>query len=187
MVVVADSTPLRYLALTGYGNVLPALFGRVLTPRSVVRELRHPHSPAAVRALLTYPPAWLDVRQVTRAADAGLAVLDTGERDAIQLVQELQADLLLVDDGAARDAATIRGISIMGTVGILEHASIHGLLIRCGRLPEGGRSRRHVRGTTGSVRDPGDRQQRQHHQPPWLPAAHVRWRLTRCRLLESQN
>lgn len=132
MVVVADSTPLRYLALTGYGNVLPALFGRVLIPHSVVRELRHPHSPAAVRALLTYPPAWLDVRQVTRAADAGLAVLDTGERDAIQLVQELQADLLLVDDDAARDAATLRGISIMGTVGILEHASIHGLL----SLPE---------------------------------------------------
>lgn len=132
MVVVADSTPLRYLALTGYGNVLPALFGRVLIPRSVVRELRHPHSPAAVRALLTYPPAWLDIRQVTRAADAGLAVLDTGERDAIQLVQELQADLLLVDDGAARDAATRRGIRIMGTVGILERAAIHGLV----SLPE---------------------------------------------------
>ena len=60
-------------------------------------------------------------------ADVALAALDAGERDAILLVQELNADLLLVDEGDGYSAATHRGIRCMRTVGILEQAGIRGL------------------------------------------------------------
>ena len=74
------------------------------------------------------PPAWLEIRQTTSRADASLAELDIGERDAILLVQELHADLLLIDEGDGYGTATQLGIRCMRTVGLLEQAGIHGLL-----------------------------------------------------------
>jgi predicted nucleic acid-binding protein len=78
------------------------------------------------------PPAWLEIRQTTTIADTALAELDAGERDAILLVQELNTDLLLIDEGDGYGAATQRRMRCMRTVGLLEQAGIHGLL----ELPE---------------------------------------------------
>ncbi len=78
------------------------------------------------------PPTWLEIRQTTSRADTVLAELDAGERDAILLAQELNADLRLIDAGDGYDAATQRGMRCMRTVGLLEQAGIHGLL----ELPE---------------------------------------------------
>lgn len=97
MLVVADNTPLRYLILLGYVDILPALYGRILIPQAVLRELQHPRTPAPVRAYLAQPPAWLEIVPTTGTADAVLAELDAGERDAILLAQECHADLLLID------------------------------------------------------------------------------------------
>ncbi len=61
-------------------------------------------------------------------ADESLDILDAGEREAILLAQELTADLLLVDDRQARQAATALGINITGTIGILDKAASEGLI-----------------------------------------------------------
>lgn len=128
MRVVADNTPLRYLILLDDADILPTLFGGVFIPQTVLHELQHPHAPVEVRTWLSHPPAWLDVRQAYSPPAVDLAVLDPGERDAIWLARELHADLLLVDDHAARAVATQLGIRKMGTVGILERAAIRGLV-----------------------------------------------------------
>jgi predicted nucleic acid-binding protein len=128
MRVVTDNTPLRYLLLLGYVDVLPALYGRVIVPRAVVTELAHPKAPEAVRAWIATPPAWVDVRQATGTADAALAVLDAGEREAILLMQELQGDLLWIDEEDGYEAATQRGMRCLRTVGLLEHAGQQGLV-----------------------------------------------------------
>jgi predicted nucleic acid-binding protein len=128
MLVIADNTPLRYLIFLGYVDILPALYGHVIIPHAVLRELQHPRTPAVVRAWMAHPPAWLEIRQTTSMADAALAALDAGERDAILLVQELNADLLLVDEADGYGAATHRGMRCMRTVGLLEQAGIRGLL-----------------------------------------------------------
>jgi len=49
--------------------------------------------------------------------------LDVGERQAILLSQELHADLLIVDDRAARDEAAKRNLPAVGTLGVLERAA----------------------------------------------------------------
>jgi predicted nucleic acid-binding protein len=128
MLVIADNTPLRYLILLGYADILPALYGRVIIPHAVLAELQHPHTPEVVRVWMSNPPAWLEMHQTTSIADAALAELDAGERDAILLVQELNADLLLIDEGDGYGTATQRGMRCMRTTGLLEQAGIHGLL-----------------------------------------------------------
>jgi predicted nucleic acid-binding protein len=49
MIVVADASPLHYLALIGQIDVLPILYGQVLIPPAVVVELSNPHTPPVVR------------------------------------------------------------------------------------------------------------------------------------------
>ena len=98
MLVIADTTPLRYLVALGQADLLPTLFGQVIIPLAVAGELQHSQAPAAVRAWIASPPPWLDIRPSSLLPDAVLLRLDPGEREALLLAQELQADLVLVDD-----------------------------------------------------------------------------------------
>jgi predicted nucleic acid-binding protein len=54
--------------------------------------------------------------------------LDAGERAAITLAEELAADQLIVDDSFARRVAESRGVSVIGTIGVLQEAAELGLL-----------------------------------------------------------
>ena len=49
MLVIADTTPLRYLVVIDHQFILPRLFDRILIPQSVQEELQHPRTPLAVR------------------------------------------------------------------------------------------------------------------------------------------
>ena len=128
MFIIADTTPLRYLVVLGQVDLLPALFGQVMIPPAVIGELQHPKAPAAVRAWIASPPPWLDVRPCSLLPDAILLRLDPGEREAILLAQELQADLVLVDDQDARAEATRRALTAMGTLRVFELAAERGLV-----------------------------------------------------------
>jgi len=121
-------TPLNYLVLIDAVRVLPGLFGRVLVPEAVMVELGHPKAPERVRSWSANPPSWLEVLAVTLPADPALSVLEAGERDAILLVEQVGADLLLVDERAASGEAKHRGLSTMGTLGVLETAAVNGLI-----------------------------------------------------------
>ena len=54
-----------------------------------------------------------------RSVVALLPVLDAGEREAIILASEQNADLLMMDDLAGRRAAMMYRINVMGTLGFL--------------------------------------------------------------------
>jgi predicted nucleic acid-binding protein len=128
MLVIADTTPLRYLVVLGQVDLLPTLFGQIIIPPAVIGELQHPKAPAAVRAWIASPPPWLDMRPCSLLPDAVLLRLDPGEREAILLAQELQADFVLVDDQDARAEATRRALTAMGTLRVFELAAERGLV-----------------------------------------------------------
>ena len=128
MLVVADASPLHYLILIEQIAVLPSLYGSIVVPAVVLAELHRPQAPQAVRTWLAHMPAWLDVRQPRPRLSVELPHLGAGERDAILLAQELQADLILLDDQKGRQAAQQRALTVMGTLGVLERAAISGLL-----------------------------------------------------------
>lgn len=128
MIVVLNTTPLNYLLQIGQAEVLPQLYDRVLVPEAVQRELMDPRAPARVRNWAAVPPGWLEVCSVTVLLDLGLAALRPGEREAIALAEERKADLLLIDERAARGEAGRRGLTVTGNLGVLDTAAERGLL-----------------------------------------------------------
>jgi predicted nucleic acid-binding protein len=128
MLVIADSSPLHYLVLIAQTDVLPSLFGHVIIPPVVAEELQRPRTPAPVRAWMTTPPAWLEIRAPRQPLVTTTLRLGAGEREALSLAQELHADLLLLDDLEAREEAERRAFAVMGTLRVLELASERGLL-----------------------------------------------------------
>ena len=128
MIVIADTTPINYLVLIGEQELLPALFCQVILPEAVFRELLATATPQVVRQWLSNHPQWLEVRKVTIAPDTRLSHLDEGEREAIQLAEALGADLILVDEKAARREAARRQLATSGTLGVLDRAAEEGLV-----------------------------------------------------------
>lgn len=127
MIVVTDTSPLNYLILIGVVNVLPSVFGTVIVPEAALFEMQHPNAPDQVRMWATNPPAWLEVRTVgnfTPFEDLG-----PGESEAIALAQQIGADQVLIDDREAVNVARQLGLSVVGTLGVLELAAKKGLII----------------------------------------------------------
>jgi predicted nucleic acid-binding protein len=126
MIVVADTTPLRYLVVIEREQLLPALYGRVLIPPAVAEELDHESTPDAVRAWLAGRPSWLEIRRPEHSL-ATQVDLDRGEREAIALAEEVAADLLLVDEWDARVEAERRHLRVVGTLRVLADGASLGL------------------------------------------------------------
>lgn len=130
MIVVADTSPLLYLARLGLLDLLPPLYGSVTVPTTVWRELTEyrPDAPGVAELL---GATWITV-DASADLDARLpaleAEIDPGEAAAITLALLLHAELVLVDDRDGRDVAVAHGLAVRGTLGVLTTARERGLL-----------------------------------------------------------
>ncbi len=129
MIVVSDTTPLRYLAVIGGLDWLPAVFGQVVCPPEVITECQHERAPAPLRAWAAAPPPWLRVVPVSDGAHMlpVAAPLDAGETAALCLARELRADLVLLDERRGRAVAAQLGLAVTGTLGVLVEAALRGV------------------------------------------------------------
>jgi len=124
-VVVADSSPLVYLARLGRLELLRLLYSEVLIPDAVWREVAVEGGDFTEgRALMAAASAgWIRVESCAPAAEEpSLRGLDDGEREAITLAIRLRA-LLIIDEAAGRAAATKLGVTLTGTLGVLVQAT----------------------------------------------------------------
>jgi predicted nucleic acid-binding protein len=126
MIVVADSSPLVALVNINQIEILPRLFGAVLTPPAVVSELLSSRRPVTVQAFAATPPAWLEIR-APQTVEA-IPGLHSGEQAALALALETKADLILIDETLGRRIAGERHLRVAGTVGVLERAAAQSLL-----------------------------------------------------------
>lgn len=123
-VVIADTAPINYLVLIGQVDLLGKVFARILIPPAVCEELRHADAPIEVRKWATVFPAWIELAAPpARLSEPALDRLDIGEREAIALAQQLRADLILMDDREGVIAARSIGLTVTGTLGILDLAA----------------------------------------------------------------
>jgi predicted nucleic acid-binding protein len=127
-IVISNSSPICYLTLINQIHLLPAIFGEVIIPVAVVRELSVEGAPELLRELMTKPPAWLRVLEVTAHHGAGLERLHPGEREVIALARQIQADIVVLDEKAARKAARELGLHVTGLLGILEESATRGMV-----------------------------------------------------------
>lgn len=126
MIVVSDTSPLNYLVLIGQVDLLPTLFGRVVVPPAVLRELQHSGAPDIVRSWASHPPCWIESQ--APIAQPRFEELGEGENEAIALAVQIGAELLLIDERLATTVAHSLGLKATGTLGVLDWAAERGLI-----------------------------------------------------------
>lgn len=118
MIVISDTSVVSNLIDIQHLFLLERLYGKVLIPQAVYREL------SVVESFIKeISQPWIEVC----AVEEPLAVeifqrntrLDKGESEAILLAQRLNADFLLIDERRGRAEAQRLGIRITGLLGIL--------------------------------------------------------------------
>ena len=121
MTVVADSTPCIYLARLGDLGILQKLFGRIVLPEAVWRELTvGGHLPGASEFQAGLD-RWVTVRATRQADLDGIMQaekLERGEVEAIQLARELRAEALLLDEQRAVEYARSLELTVVRTPSI---------------------------------------------------------------------
>lgn len=108
MIVLSDTSVITNLAAIQHLLLLLQLYRQVIIPKAVYRELAD-IDPPVPETLEAQAADWLQVRQVTDLSVVqrlqNEARLDPGESEAIALVLELKANLLLIDERRGRAEA----------------------------------------------------------------------------------
>lgn len=118
--IIADTSPLNYLILIDAAEVLPKIFQKVVIPKAVQSELLDIGASEKVQKWIQSAPNWLEIEKVDKI-DRNIN-LGLGEVEVISLAVEISADLILLDDKAARSSATQRNLQVIGTLGVLKLA-----------------------------------------------------------------
>jgi uncharacterized protein len=137
MIVVADASPLIALARVGRLDLLESVFGRLLVPDAVWREVVESGFDRAGTVEIAKAP-WIERRAVVDESLVNLLRHDlgAGEAEAIVLAREAKADFVLMDERLGRSAARNLGLKVVGLVGVLIEARERGLITDAQALVE---------------------------------------------------
>ena len=128
--IVADATPIVYLAKVGKLQLLKKLYGDVIVPEAIKRELLvgdHPEVPVILEA---HRAGWLEERPLNRAERMfhlkqllKAPGLHEGERQAIALAHMGHLPLLMDEnERTGRRVAKVWGVEVRGTLRVILEA-----------------------------------------------------------------
>ena len=120
--VVVNSTPIIALAEIGRLDILKDLYGEVIIPNAVRDEV----TVKDPRRLDGHD--WIRVMSISNIAEMFTSALHDGEVEVMLLAKEIDAKLVIMDDGLARRHAKYLGLTITGTVGVLLRAKNAGII-----------------------------------------------------------
>ena len=131
MIIVSDTTPLMTLLKCDHLDLLKKMYGSVLIPSAVYKELTD-NPLYEQEAQIIKNCDFLEIKEITNKARVQTLLnstgLDLGETEAIVLAETTNADLLLMDEVMGRMIAKEMGFTIAGAIGILIAAKTEGLL-----------------------------------------------------------
>ena len=122
MHIVSNTSPICNLAIVSRLDLLRAKFGSITIPSAVAMELsRLSHAKGAASIHAALAEGWLQVAPVPDRTLLPVlrARMDEGEAEAIELARQTHADLLIIDDAAARTVAQEEGLPYVGIIGLL--------------------------------------------------------------------
>lgn len=97
-------------------------------PQAVIAELLHEDAPEVVRNWASNLPAWICAEATPDVMFPGMEKLEANERAAIFLAESIKADIILLDEKAARRVAADRGLRVTGLLGVLGEAATRRLV-----------------------------------------------------------
>ncbi len=124
--VIVNSTPLIVLCKIGHLDLLKKLYHEIFIPSAVYHEVTALEDSACMQ--IKTAGEWVHVEQICAHTDKKMykAKLHDGEVEVMILAQEQQADLVIIDDNAAKKTAKYLGLSVTGTLGVLIKAKQQG-------------------------------------------------------------
>ena len=134
--VIVNSTPLITLSKINRLELLKELYGEITIPEAVFHEVTAKND--GIKRKLLESGAWVHVQQISDDSDKRMykAKLHDGEVEVMILAQEVKADLVIIDDNAARKTAIYLGLPLTGTIGVLLRAKEKGMIPRVMPLVE---------------------------------------------------
>ena len=126
--VICNTSPLQYLYQVELLHLLPALAGNIVVPVAVATELS---TGRAAGVSLPDPTTlgWITIRRPANTAAFPLITdLGPGEAEVLLPALESRDAIVVLDDALARRAATMLGLRVTGTLGLLLDAKRAGLI-----------------------------------------------------------
>lgn len=126
--VIVNSTPLIVLGNLNRLELLRQLYGDVVIPQAVFREVCEKIDAASKQIS---DIGWIHVERVLDPINRRIfqAKLHDGEVEVMLLaMQSPKADLVIIDDNAAKKTAKFLGLTVTGTLGVILKAKRNGLV-----------------------------------------------------------
>ena len=128
--VIVNSTPILALGNIGKLDILRQLYGTIYIADAVYKEVTATDDKAS--AALRLSENWIKVLNIDNPQDYAMyrAKLHAGEVETMILAQQdsFGADLVILDDLAARKTAKYLGLTVAGTIGVLIKAKQEGIV-----------------------------------------------------------
>ncbi len=130
MIIVSDTSPINNLAAINQLDLLQQIYGTIIIPEAVYRELIDTSFPVA-GAIEVQTLDWIQIRQISDQTMLELLrmELDPGEAEAIVLALEIGADQVLIDEHRGRIIAARLKLNYTGILGILIESKRRGLIV----------------------------------------------------------
>lgn len=116
--IIVNSTPLIILGKIDELEILKNLYGEIIIPQAVFEEVTSKNDFAREKILKS---SWIKILEVQDKANRKIyqTKLHDGEVEVMMLAKEISADLLIIDDNAAKKTAKFLEFKVTGTLGIL--------------------------------------------------------------------
>ncbi|NBB75641.1 MAG: DUF3368 domain-containing protein [Bacteroidetes bacterium] len=130
---MSDTSVLIHLARIHRFQLLRTLYSNIVVPHAVWRETvdEGEERPGAPEARAAREAGWLTVASVEEETGTRRLLrqaLDAGEADTLALAHQIDADLVLLDEAAARHRADGLGLRKTGAIGVLLRAKQESLI-----------------------------------------------------------
>lgn len=126
--VIVNSTPLIVLCGIGKLDILRELYQEILIPTAVYQEVTVIEDSTCMQ--IKSAGNWLHIEQIHDETEKKMykAKLHAGEVEVMILAQEQKADLVIIDDNAAKKTAKYLGLTVTGTLGVFLKAKKRGII-----------------------------------------------------------